>query len=145
MAWKRSEAAIGIAGRVGAERALVEKMNLTPPQLCQSPYLGLPWVGAEGPAWSRALVGEDTSQPPLVTVLLASVSCTAYPIPQDCGRGWDQGWRIPVPSGAVMGVYVVCRGWGQNKGKRLPESKKRGLRGLCPTPCIDFMDEQIKD
>ena len=58
MGWRRGQAAIGTEWRVGAEQALVEKTNLPPPQLCQSPYLGLPWVVAEGPAWSRALVTE---------------------------------------------------------------------------------------
>lgn len=45
MAGKRSEAAIGAVGRVGAEQALVEKMNLTPTSSAR-----LPWSEAEGPA-----------------------------------------------------------------------------------------------
>ena len=48
MGWRRGQAAIGTEWRVGAEQALVEKTNLRPPQLCQSLYLGLPWVEAEG-------------------------------------------------------------------------------------------------
>lgn len=61
MGWRRGQAAIGTEWRVGAEQALVEKTNLRPPQLCQSLYLGLPWVEAEGPAWSTALVSEALS------------------------------------------------------------------------------------
>lgn len=47
----------------------MEKTNLTPPRFCQSPCLVLPWVEAEGPAWSRASVGEDTAQSPLLTTV----------------------------------------------------------------------------
>lgn len=42
MAGKRSEAAIGAVGRVGAEQALVEKMNLTPTFSASHYVLGCP-------------------------------------------------------------------------------------------------------
>lgn len=42
MAWKRSEAAIGTVGRVGAEQALVEKINLAPTPSASHYVLGFP-------------------------------------------------------------------------------------------------------
>ena len=58
MGWRRGQAAIGTEWRVGAEQALVEKTNLPPPQLCQSPYLGLPWVEADLHGLEPYLVSE---------------------------------------------------------------------------------------
>lgn len=91
MECKRSQEAIGTAGRVGTEQALVEKTNLLHTTSASQHVLGFPgWrqrdLDGLEPWWVRTL-------PTLLwwLFILGSPSCTASPIPPDGGRRLDPG------------------------------------------------------